>query len=153
MTDVMTLDKLPPQKNVITLEEAENRTNYWREAIKGLYGDGAIPLGFFIPFEDIKQLVDDYTNQNIAGIRVYFTLDDAEDIGEHLSNKIRGIMVPTVLDPSILPPADPVYRDIILPVLAYSNNPNHILTKAVSIYDVTQPCPPCCDPSSPLSGV
>lgn len=136
------LKNLPPQKNVLTLEEAESKTNYWREAIKLYYNeDQIIPRGFFLPLEDLKQIVDDYTSLNLDGIKVYLTFDEPRDINKPMSNEIKGIIVPVKIENGI-------YKDIIEPVQQAQAS----AAKVYSIYDVSQPCPPCCDKISPLFG-
>lgn len=141
------LKALAPQRNVITLDVAENRTNYWREAVKGHYNKiEEVPRGFFLPFEDIKQIVEDYGDLKIDGIKVYFTLKEAQ-FSQSMPTEITCLIVPSV----IIKDKDnnTVYHDIIEPVKQIEDTTQ----KVYSIYDVSQPCPPCCDKLSPLFGV
>lgn len=50
--------KMPPQRNVITMQEAKKYLGNWKSFIKTLYRghSNAIPHGVFIPFTDIEEL-------------------------------------------------------------------------------------------------
>lgn len=143
------------QFNVISLGAGMERTNNWREAIKSQFGNkpANVPCGFFISLTDLEEIVNaykDYKNNKgeprpCVGARVYLTLPDPVAPGQSIpTDKISGILVPCYEDAiTIGEEVKPIYRDIIVPV--ESNQAG-----AYSIYDVTQPCPPMCDPESPL---
>jgi hypothetical protein len=122
----------------ISLDVAKDLTNNYREAVMPLFGgiEKLVPKGFFIPFEDIKELANRYPNA--SGVRAYFTLPQPSFIaGEGIS----GILVPVEIMP------DGLYKDIILTNTAKGEVGDENDT---SIYDFTKPCPDCCDPSSEL---
>lgn len=141
--------ELPPQKNVLCLADAEDRTNFWRQAIKNFYEDpNDLPHGFFIPLADILQLATDFAPYGIEGVRAYFTLDEPvkwEEEGK-APRRVSAVLVPVV--PDDLPGG--IYRDLIIPVVAAPDATGNVVKEAVSVYDVTSPCPPCCDLKSPL---
>ncbi|MBN8865561.1 MAG: hypothetical protein J0H92_19455 [Sphingobacteriales bacterium] len=151
---------MPKQANVLTLKEGMDRTNYWREAVKTHFEipPSKVPVGFFIPFEDFKDIVEAYkgyvdpkgNERPCVGVRIYLTLPGPVAPGQPIPpDSLSGVLVPCYAAPvqpaggevGILPPVD--YKDILIEVPADKQN-------AYSIYDLTQPCPPMCDPESPL---
>jgi len=145
---------IPPQKDVITLEEGMDRTNNWRQAVKKQFDNNPnnVPSGFFIPFNDLEEIVNTYKDyvskdgkvKGCVGARVYLTLPNAIAPDEAIPpGLIDGILVPVAAVP--MDDDNIVYRDILIPVPAADGQAN-----TYSIYDVTQPCPPFCDPESPL---
>jgi hypothetical protein len=142
-------ENMPPQKDVLTLETAMNRTNNWREAVKKYFGNDIdmVPHGFVIPLADILELAKNYEAYDIAGVRAYFTLDQIEKPGQPLTNQISALLVPVFLDTESSTAHKPsVFRDIIIPVPGLNDGGK----ETYSIYDVTQPCPPICDNESEL---
>lgn len=125
----------------ISLAEAMNRTNYWREAIKPLFANNydQLPRSFYIPFEDIKALADLYPDA--AGARAYFTLPSP---GFKRGEGVSAVLVPVVID------AEGIYRDMIIPSDSQGQDPSAPDPGEASLYDFTKPCPPCCDPESEL---
>jgi hypothetical protein len=147
----------PNELNVITLEEAMTTTNNWREAIKNQFGNnpGKVPHGFYISLTDLEEIVNDFKDHVVdgqprpcVGARIYFTLPNAVAPGDRIpEDSISGILVPCYEEaiPMTGKKNDvPPFRDIIVPVKSD-------LKGAYSIYNVTQPCPPMCDPNSPLA--
>jgi len=141
------------QENCITLSEAMNRTNYWRQAVKHLYDNNQtkMPHGFFIPIADIielSQLAQTYPEHDIVGVRAYFTFHKPQPIEPPYTEAITAILVPVHLSVNeatgnILPVAQEL--DLIVPIMpGAQNDPDPV----VSVYDVTQPCPAVCDTSS-----
>jgi hypothetical protein len=128
----------------ISLQEAMNRTNYWREAVKGLFGDdyAALPRGFYIPIADIQALAENFKEKNVTGVRAYFTLLQP---GPPYTDAVRGILVPVVEESD---GQKVVYKDLIIPVKSGQDEPAD--GGDVSIYDLTRPCPAFCDLTSPL---
>ncbi|TCC90052.1 hypothetical protein EZ428_12240 [Pedobacter frigiditerrae] len=120
--------------NRISLAEAMDRTNFWRETIKPLFDDqdAVLPKGFYIPFEDIKALSELYPEAK--GARAYFTLHQP---GFKKGQGISAVLVPVLIDEA------GTYKDIIEPATTDEEDS--------SIYDFTKPCPHCCDPESELS--
>jgi hypothetical protein len=147
---------IPPQKDVISLEEGQNRTNNWRQAVKKQFGfdPNNVPSGFFIPFKDLEEIVNTYKDyvsedgkiKGCVGARVYLTLPHAIDMDKPIPpDLINGVLVPVAAVQETPPEPLVTYRDIIIPVPSNEGKAN-----TYSIYDVTQPCPPFCDPESPL---
>ncbi|MCG2616163.1 hypothetical protein LZZ85_17835 [Terrimonas sp. NA20] len=146
----------PKELNVITLEEAMTKTNNWREAIKSQFDNrpGKVPHGFYISLTDLTEIVNDFKDHKVngqprpcVGARIYFTLPDAVAPGGSIpADAISGILVPCyeeAIRTSSQTNNDSLFRDIIVPVKS-------AVKGAYSIYNVTQPCPPMCDPNSPL---
>lgn len=164
----------PLQQNTLTLQQAKDQTRYWREAIEPLYGTNPdkMPHGFFIHMDDLYELVNLHkhlsTTEEIKGVRVYFAFDkpqtnhphqDEDHHGHHhhhhhhLPDGIKGILVPVYLGIADMlqeEGIDPKYRDLIIPVKSFADGDEP--EEKVTAYDVTQPCPPICDPESPLFG-
>jgi|GEM_PF-1270421 len=150
---------MPKQANVLTLKEGMDRTNYWREAIKTHFEvpPSKVPCGFFIPFSDFRDIVEAYkgyvdpkgNERPCVGVRIYLTLPAPVPADQPIpADSLSGILVPCYASPvqpgvdgGPLPPPD--YKDILIEVPADKQN-------AYSIYDLTQPCPPMCDPESSL---
>jgi hypothetical protein len=113
-----------------------------------------MPHGFFLHMEDLRELckLHKYLNQEIEGVRVYFTFDKPQkpDHHNHIPDNIRGVFVPVYLGEAGEDRSgkDPLYMDLIVKVKRGSKEDD--LSTGVSVFDVTQPCPPMCDPSSPL---
>ena len=148
---------MPPQLYTITLEEAQKRTRYWRKAIEPLYGKNPYkqPHGFFIHMNDLQELCNlhKYLHQEIEGVRVYFTFDEPQHPDEHghLPRHIRGIFVPVYLgEAGIEETGAKVPRLMDLIVSVKRPEDGELPQGHVSVYDVSQPCPPICDPDSPL---
>ena len=121
----------------ISLEEAMERTNNWRQAMKPLYGNDItkVPKGFVIPMEDIIALAEKYRHNEIAGVRAYFAL-----LGPKFEGEVRAVLVPVQL----LPTETGMYwKDLIITNAGKGDDDS-------SIYDFTKPCPPSCDAGSEL---
>lgn len=149
---------MPPQLDTITLAEGMDRTNYWKEAVKKLYSDdlNQVPHGFFIPIEDIHELsrlAGYYTEYIITGVRAYFTFHHPQPGIPPYTDSISAVMVPVYRDITVDKNTNTqisINRDLILPVPSLQPGVPGGETGHVTIYDVTTPCPPMCDPSSPL---
>ncbi|MFL9484900.1 hypothetical protein ACI6Q2_19100 [Chitinophagaceae bacterium LWZ2-11] len=135
------------QDYTIPLDVAMNRTNYWRETVKPIYGDDMdkVPKAFFIPIDDIMCLAENFQKYNIAGVRAYFTFHSMEDTAG-----ITAVLVPVVPTKQVSANGDVVivsYSDMLsLPV----NDEKLGDAGDSTIYDFSQPCPPFCDPESDL---
>jgi hypothetical protein len=170
--------KIPPQTNVITLEDGMSRTNNWRQAVKPIYGDDEtnMPHAIFIPFQDIiemsklQTLIQEYaippsntpTPICIVGVRAYFSMEKPVVPTEKkplsaISDPVSAVMVPVFQITADRPPGSgntaycegvPTY-DLIAPV----PSAQQVVTDEgsnYSIYDITQPCPKLCDVNSDL---
>lgn len=144
---------MPPQFNTLTLKEAKKRTRHWRKAIKPLYGNNPhkMPHGFFLHMDDIRELCNlhKYMHQEIEGVRVYFSFDKEQEPDEHkhYPDTIRGILVPVYLATAV-ESKEPMLMDLIVSV--NSKHKGDDPEGDVSVFDVSQPCPPMCDATSPL---
>lgn len=155
---------VPPQKNIVTLRQAKKRTRNWREAIKPLYGDNPdnMPHGFYIRMEDIQELAKLHTHfptRQIKGVRVYFSLHQPLEPGKP-TTAITGLFVPVYDATTEVEPEGPAtpghmkkqYLKDLVEVFPHTGDDDAPLSQYVSVYDVTTPCPPVCDPTSPLFG-
>jgi len=132
----MEKDALKPiEGTTITLSEAMDRTNNWRQTVKPIFNDDVseVPKGFFIHFDDIKALAEKYPEA--AGVRAYFTLLSP---GFTPGEGVSGILVPVAFT------EDRFYRDIL-------DRADADGAPISSIYDFTKPCPDSCDETSPLN--
>jgi hypothetical protein len=129
------------QKKTINLELAQIRVTRWLNAIAALpgYGDDpqSIPRAIFIAFDDINELVKEYPEKELKGIRIYFGLAGEDNPGKATVNDIRGLIVPVFYADKYRHHADLVKTD--------PKDPN-----STSIYDFTTPCPVVCDFQSEL---
>jgi hypothetical protein len=148
---------IPPQLNTLTLKEGMDRTNYWRQAVKGLYGNNVnhIPHGFFIRMTDIHELnkiANYFPEYNFVGVRAYFTFHDPQPgPNGQFSDTVTAVLVPvyeSMVEQQVNGSSVFViqYLDFIQPVPEGSP----LTEGTVTIYDVTQPCPTQCDSSSQL---
>jgi hypothetical protein len=155
---------VPPQKNIVTLRQAKRRTRYWREAIKSIYGDNPdnMPHGFYIRMEDIQELAKLHTHfptREIKGVRVYFSLHKPLEPGK-ATTAITGLFVPVYDATTEGKPGEEEspsrmkkqnLKDLVQ-AFPHSGDDGDLLNQYVSVYDVTTPCPPVCDPTSPMFG-
>ena len=169
--------KIPPQSNVITLEEGMDRTNNWRQSAKGIYGGSEtnMPHAIYIPFEDILEisklqtLIQEYAIPPsvdavpiyIIGVRAYLTMDHpvipttANPLSA-TSNPVDALLVP-VFQTNPRPDGPGKYShnkdfptyDLIAPVPSATGTGAEDAA-SYSIYDITRPCPNLCDTSSKL---
>jgi hypothetical protein len=150
METKMEKKSFPAQSNTITLDEAITRTANWRQQIAGLFTpqhhdapakgiQDEIPKCMFINLMDIYQIVNDYSllGHTISGIRIYFTLENANKKKDfHLT----GIVVPTVQGPTAIVDE---HKDLIITIPVAGNAPDED-SSGDSIYDFTRPCPTYC---------
>jgi hypothetical protein len=164
--------KAPPGFDTLTLKEAQKRTRCWRNAIRNKYPKGTkVPNGFYIRMEDIRELakLHEYLQQEIKGVRVYFTFHHEQPAG-HLNDTITAVLVPVYLGTvdetgtgagigsgdgigsggeKGWPKNDPMLMDLIVNVSTEGDD-DPLAGQKVSVFDVTQPCPPICDGGSAL---
>ena len=152
-----------PHRNALTLRKAQERTRFWRNAIAPLYGPDVCdqPHGFVVKMKDLQELVHlgKKLGREIDGVRVYLTfnkeqvVDPRHNHPRHYPDTIRGIFVPVIKGTAGAGPGQEeeatYYMDLIVPLApGDGEDPND--GTPVSIYDVTQPCPPLCDLNSDL---
>lgn len=128
----------------IPLEEAIQQAKYWRDYCKQLLGGKDLPVikAFFIPLEDllhVTKLAEHDSKHDVAGLRVYFRLENKDD---DLS-ALKAMIVPVVNVPSEV--AQEALRDWV-----QLTNPTDTQDDSL-VYDFTKPCPTECDSYSPLT--
>jgi hypothetical protein len=136
------VDEMPPQKETISLEVAQERCKNWAQTFERMVPEASIkqvPKAIFFHFADIEQIVNDFKPYyDITGVRIYFAMTDIG--GEY---QIKGIMVPTVAG------NDPLQNnDLIIPVPVVPRPGGEQGLgddEGVSIYDFSKPCPTYCD--------
>jgi len=126
----------------ISLTEAMDRTNFFRQAAKPLFGNNTelVPKGFVIPFEDISALMAKFSDPSVVGVRAYFTLTQDDFTGG-----IRGVLVPVTAQ------YDETSNTVIYKDLIVTYSGDEATSSDTSIFDFTKPCPDACDNSSKLS--
>ncbi|PKA84438.1 hypothetical protein ATE92_2628 [Ulvibacter sp. MAR_2010_11] len=111
--------------NKITLQQAINWTTNWRSS------PSTSARAFLIPIEDLEGVVAEIKSQGAgANARAYLAIDNGVE---------KLIIVGTKKN------ASGVYVDL-LPA-----NSDDVSGTGNSIWDFTEPCPPQCDPNSPLN--
>jgi len=108
--------------NTINLQTAQTWAKKWRK-VEGNYNEHHEVHAFLIPKEDIIQLLE----QGVDAVRAYIGVDE---------NNVEKLMIVGTLYNA----ATDIYKDML---------PNQ--TPEGNIYDFVSPCPPCCDPTSPLN--
>lgn len=169
---------IPDQVNVITLKCAKEWHNAFKEQNKKLgFNKGDFPNSIVIPFADIEQIVTDFrdiVHENVNGVRIYFIIKPGGTASGR--PKVSCICVPTTGPHLNVKDVEPNkrYADMIVNATLRSGAPENpdcrpignsgssrsakfaVSTAGVddsgdgyvTIYDVTQPCPPFCDPNS-----
>lgn len=128
----------------IPLEEAIQQARYWREYCKKLLGGKNLPVikAFFIPLEDllhVTELAKNDSKHDVAGLRLYFRLENKDD---DLS-ALKAMIVPVVYGTPDIAEA---------PLLDWPRlrQPNTLAGDSL-VFDFTKPCPTECDSYSPLT--
>ena len=168
---------LDPQKNVLSLEEGKQRTKNWRDFVSNLYEghDKHMPHGFFIPFTDILELAqlqskirelsappdNEVIPVYIVGVRGYYSLNNpvTPSIPVSSADYPVDVVLVAVYQTNHREPGSngefsydsnyPNY-DLIIPVQPAGIARQAMAEDFVTIYDITQPCPPLCDTTSSL---
>jgi hypothetical protein len=120
----------------ISREEAIIRTTLWREKFMETFagsGPSDVFRGFLIPIEDIKDIASKFPDGDITHVRAYVSAQPQPDDEQKVTLSI------------LLVPAGADEKDVLKRVDEQG-------VEKSTIYDFTQPCPPCCDVSSPLHG-
>lgn len=110
------------ETNTINLSTAQTWAKKWRK-VEGTYNAHHELHAFLIPKEDITALLA----ENVDAVRAYLGVDD--------QNEEKLMLVGTKYDAQTN-----IYVDMV---------PGR--TPEGKIYDFTNPCPPACDPKSPLN--
>ena len=169
---------IPPQKDTLTLEQAQHRVSNWHDLAGQVYDTTNsrknMPHGIFIPFADILEIsklqqlfkYEPGTDKRIyiVGVRAYYCL----------KSKLL-----TTIPPTPISAIDYPIESVLVPVYQknhrepgssgeYDYNPHHLTYDLITgvpsvndkdepgdagdstIYDVTQPCPQLCDSTSLL---
>ena len=121
--------------NSISLQTAQSYTNEWRSE-ESSYNEYNECNGFLIPADDLQDVLDEMASQRSGNkkVRAYLGVDPA-------TNQEKLVIVATKPEPQS--DGSVIYRDMI-------NGYNGLQTGG-KIYDFTNPCPPSCDPLSPLN--
>jgi hypothetical protein len=138
-------DNMPPQRETISLEEAQKRCQLWMNKWHELVPDSDIiqaPKAIWFHWADIEQIVNDFRPYYpVDGVRVYFAM--TEKGGPY---QIKGLMVPTI------PAADGsgksndlVIKVPIVPRPHPGGGDGLMEDEGDSIYDFTRPCPAFCN--------
>lgn len=165
---------VPPQADVLTLDEAKTYITYWKDVISTLYTKAEnefIPHGFFIPFTDIMEL---YKLQKevtsielpggkrediyIIGVRAYFCLEEKLEVPLPITSaplKVHGLLVAVYQKNPRVPGPDQFRHyeeertyDLIVKVPSKREKNPDGEEETYSIYNVTRPCPSLCDYNS-----
>lgn len=94
---------------------------------------------FFIPISDLQEVLELAKNdseKNVAGMRIYFRLENEEDD----LNNLQAMVVPVIYDADFLSLKDWTQ-------LRHSAADE----ESSLVFDFTKPCPTECDSSSPLA--
>ncbi len=89
-------------------------------------------------------------DDSILGVRVYFTLEN-DHVQDPDSSNVKFIMVLVQDSPDYFNGKDLLYIPEGAGMKALSPNDGELDDS--NIYDFTQPCPDCCDPTSPLYSI
>ncbi|TDQ11805.1 hypothetical protein [Pedobacter metabolipauper] len=120
--------------NRVPIKEASEATRAWRELhFEKLHESANLVKAFFIPMEDLKALVNLYSDCGVTGARAYIGVSNTQQqIG---SSDLKLFIVPATL-------TEDFYND--------NKNAESEEDKS-SIYDFTMPCPDSCAKDNPLN--
>lgn len=126
-------------ETTISLEEATQRTDLWRQKFMETFtgsGQEDVFRGFLIPIQSILDIAAKFPDKGVDHVRAYLTAQP-ESPGDP-NFKLSICLVPAIMGDG----------DVAIDLFRYVEH--GVITSA--IYDFTQPCPPCCDVTSPLHG-
>jgi len=130
------------QTNTISLNDAKAYTQEWRSS-DGRYNDHNKLNAFLIPAEDLQEALDLLEGQ--AGktyVRAYIGVKNEGRLTEE-----KLVIVATIADED-----DPtIYKDLIYGEIDGKGATDPGSAVNSGIFDFTKPCPPFCDPKSPLN--
>lgn len=123
------------EDHTIPIQDAMQRTAKWRQVFMETFGvpEDKVFRGFRIPIQDIQDIASRITSETTY-IRAYLSAEENMP-----PDPIEGPYKFSIL----LVPVGPNEKDILTQLTEKGE------TKS-TIYDFTQPCPPCCDINSPL---
>jgi hypothetical protein len=164
------------QVNIITLQCAKDWHKAFKDQNKKGFAPGDLPRSIVIPFADIEQIATDFRNavqETVNGVRIYFVIKPGKRPNGRPN--ISGICVPTKGVHAY--EKDVTFTDMVIKATLKAGTPTNpdcpgdkpksaksgrLAVGAdaadgsdggyASIYDVTRPCPPYCDPESPING-
>ena len=170
--------QIPPQKDVLTVQEAKTRVGNWHQLAGQVYNSKDskknMPHGIFIPFIDILEIgklqqsitIKPGTDERIyiVGVRAYYCLKNPVVIHvppipiSAVDFPIEAVLVPVYQTNARVPGSPGEYDydanyltyDLITPVDSVNDKDAPGSTEYATIYDVTRPCPNLCDTESPL---
>jgi hypothetical protein len=142
-----------PTKVIIPVDVAIAKTTYWRQFIQDACpaaDPNTLPKGVYISKSDITDMAK-YCNadDSILGIRAYFTLESDFKL-KPVDNDVKFIMVLVKDSPLHFNGKDMLYIPEGAGMKALSPDGGGLDDS--NVYDFTQPCPDCCDPTSELYG-
>jgi len=143
-----------PTAEIIPVNLAIAKTAYWRQFMQDAVPDAlpdTLPKGVYMSRNDIMDLAN-YCNADdtILGVRAYFTLESDHRLFPD-SNNVKFIMVLVQDSPDHFNGKDLLHIPAGMGMRALSPDDGELDDS--NIYDFTQPCPDCCDPTSELYDV
>ena len=143
-----------PTIEIIPVNLAIAKTANWRQFMQDAAPDAlpaTLPKGVYISRNDLIDLANYCTaDDTILGVRAYFTLENDHRLNPG-SNNVKFIMVLVQDSPEHFNGKDLLRIPVGVGMQALS--PDDGAMNDSNIYDFTQPCPDCCDPSSELYDV
>ena len=120
------------ESTIISIEQAQAETKEWREVFVNKFG-GNVNLikAFFIPMQDMSDLINNYKQHSPTGVRAYLGYTATEKGTE---SPIRLILVPATETEDFYNVGTGINNDT-----------------GSSVYDFTRPCPDCCAAENPLN--
>jgi len=119
----------------IPLKEAQNWTNAWRDKESG-YNKHNKCNGFLVPIQDLQGVLNEMKDEKGEGfIRAYLGVD--------MELKMEKLII-VGTKPEIQKDGSIIYRDLV-------PEEGELQTGGGDVWDFTDPCPPACDPNSPLN--
>ncbi|MFT3908940.1 MAG: hypothetical protein QM737_05900 [Ferruginibacter sp.] len=134
--------KTPLNPIIVPLEEAKVRIGAWRTK----YGETVKSKAFFIGVADLIGLLEDVTATDIpaVGIKAYLSIREEMDLETRELKPVEELLlVPAVLK---VDPLNPPLLSVLDNIPAYDAG----IPDTGFVYNLTSPCPPMCDYSSPL---
>jgi hypothetical protein len=127
----------------IPLKEAIQQAKYWRDYCQKLLGEKDLPVikAFFIPLADllhVTELAKSDSKHDVAGLRLYFRLENKDD---DLS-ALKAMIVPVVYG------TPDIAQEPLMDWLQIQQ-PGDLEGDSL-VYDFTKPCPTECDNESLL---
>ncbi|WP_299901589.1 hypothetical protein [uncultured Aquimarina sp.] len=141
----------PNNENTISLETAQDWTQRWRTQ----YPENS--RAYLIPAVDLIEVLNEMgiLADDVAEQAQQYATDNALDVRSYMAIEMldSGANLEKVILVGTQKGDDGVYRDIINgQVQVDAKSATKVLDNSSSgLFDVTSPCPPFCDPNSPLN--